>query len=273
MGVPTIGQVMDELDAVNMAISFNPIGENLQTESYQDYDDEEYEQLSVNLIPLMIPTPNANADANPNANNNPDQEGNEMSDEEDASPGPHQEAGHHETGIPNGPQNEVDGPQPNAGHPIVLINNMNNMDNMNPAQINALLQNLNAALQQNGWLNGPGIGAGPGVNDASDSDTDDESGTDDDIEQNPLYVDYNANQQLIDVPIPLPEEKIKEMPVTSFSTTMKYQKCCVCMDEFTETDTVRTLFCNHIYHQGCIDEWFKGHPNCPVCDLDQRNFL
>ena len=41
--------------------------------------------------------------------------------------------------------------------------------------------------------------------------------------------------------------------------------CCVCLSEFCNAETVRTLRCGHTFHQQCIDEWLKKQAVCPLC--------
>ena len=41
--------------------------------------------------------------------------------------------------------------------------------------------------------------------------------------------------------------------------------CSVCMCEFEEGETIRTLPCFHKYHAACIDTWLKQKAQCPVC--------
>mmetsp|Transcript_22084 Transcript_22084/g.61303 ORF Transcript_22084/g.61303 Transcript_22084/m.61303 type:complete len:274 (+) Transcript_22084:3-824(+) len=42
-------------------------------------------------------------------------------------------------------------------------------------------------------------------------------------------------------------------------------KCCICMSDYEEGDTIRTLPCLHCYHAGCIDPWLETNRTCPVC--------
>ncbi|VTO91775.1 unnamed protein product [Fusarium graminearum] len=40
----------------------------------------------------------------------------------------------------------------------------------------------------------------------------------------------------------------------------------ICLEVFENSDTVRRLNCEHVYHQKCIDRWFQGrHFTCPLC--------
>ncbi|OAY56043.1 RING-H2 finger protein ATL2 [Manihot esculenta] len=43
-------------------------------------------------------------------------------------------------------------------------------------------------------------------------------------------------------------------------------ECAVCLSEFEENETGRTLpKCNHSFHIECIDMWFHSHSTCPLC--------
>ncbi|OMJ07039.1 Ankyrin repeat domain-containing protein 6 [Smittium culicis] len=42
------------------------------------------------------------------------------------------------------------------------------------------------------------------------------------------------------------------------------QECSICFDEFECGDSVARLSCFCTFHSGCIKEWFKRNPNCPV---------
>jgi len=51
--------------------------------------------------------------------------------------------------------------------------------------------------------------------------------------------------------------------------------CVICLQDFQDQDQLRQLLpCEHLYHQDCVDGWFKAkrRPVCPVCNLplDER---
>jgi hypothetical protein len=47
--------------------------------------------------------------------------------------------------------------------------------------------------------------------------------------------------------------------------------CPICQDNIITTDTARKIrSCNHVYHQGCIDQWFERSVLCPTCRRDVR---
>lgn len=51
--------------------------------------------------------------------------------------------------------------------------------------------------------------------------------------------------------------------------------CSVCTQSlFREGNVLRTLHCNHQFHQHCIDEWLRNRSvRCPLCRRDQRHRL
>eukprot|EP00930_Biecheleria_cincta_P056633 TRINITY_DN42711_c0_g1_i1.p1 TRINITY_DN42711_c0_g1~~TRINITY_DN42711_c0_g1_i1.p1 ORF type:complete len:425 (-),score=64.26 TRINITY_DN42711_c0_g1_i1:278-1552(-) len=49
------------------------------------------------------------------------------------------------------------------------------------------------------------------------------------------------------------------------SSVTQQQTCMVCLCEFQIADTCRRLPCNHVFHQGCIDEWLQRCTDCPIC--------
>lgn len=42
--------------------------------------------------------------------------------------------------------------------------------------------------------------------------------------------------------------------------------CSICLGEYQPKESVRTIpECNHYFHVGCIDEWLRKNPTCPLC--------
>ena len=31
------------------------------------------------------------------------------------------------------------------------------------------------------------------------------------------------------------------------------------------------MYCNHLFHSECIDEWLNNNPTCPICRMDVIN--
>ena len=40
--------------------------------------------------------------------------------------------------------------------------------------------------------------------------------------------------------------------------------CSICFDEITGKGQTK-LNCNHVFHEECIDKWFKRSHQCPLC--------
>jgi len=55
------------------------------------------------------------------------------------------------------------------------------------------------------------------------------------------------------------------------STLAENTGCAICQDTISNTDSARRLrACGHVYHRGCIDEWFQRSVFCPACRHDIR---
>ncbi|XP_044738361.1 E3 ubiquitin-protein ligase RNF126-like isoform X3 [Chrysoperla carnea] len=68
-------------------------------------------------------------------------------------------------------------------------------------------------------------------------------------------------------PPPMPKERIIEIPVvpvTSDQVKSKLQ-CSVCWEDFQIGEPVRSLPCQHVYHDACICPWLELHATCPIC--------
>ena len=46
----------------------------------------------------------------------------------------------------------------------------------------------------------------------------------------------------------------------------KHLCCAICQDDILQdTEIIRKLECNHVYHIHCIDKWFIVKLECPIC--------
>lgn len=55
------------------------------------------------------------------------------------------------------------------------------------------------------------------------------------------------------------------------SSLAENTSCAICQDTIISTDSARRLVaCRHVYHSGCIDEWFRRSVYCPSCRHDIR---
>jgi hypothetical protein len=51
-------------------------------------------------------------------------------------------------------------------------------------------------------------------------------------------------------------------------TSESARECCICMEHFTQTDTIVETECNHRYHKNCLADWLRQARTCPVCRMD-----
>lgn len=60
---------------------------------------------------------------------------------------------------------------------------------------------------------------------------------------------------------------INEIPLSMFKNVRAINtECFICYDAFVDTDIVRTLPCNHIFHRRCVDNYLKNVSYlCPYC--------
>jgi hypothetical protein len=42
-------------------------------------------------------------------------------------------------------------------------------------------------------------------------------------------------------------------------------RCAICLEEYEQNTTLRTLPCGHGYHVPCADRWLAAKATCPVC--------
>ncbi|KRX04413.1 hypothetical protein PPERSA_00182 [Pseudocohnilembus persalinus] len=64
----------------------------------------------------------------------------------------------------------------------------------------------------------------------------------------------------------------KVMPVQSIEEVTKQfpklgeiDECLICCLELEKSEQIRKTVCFHIFHQECIDSWWKKNKNCPAC--------
>jgi len=54
-----------------------------------------------------------------------------------------------------------------------------------------------------------------------------------------------------------------------FSSVIEWNQadrtCCICRDDFVETNQLSNIPCGHYEHFDCMNEWIKRTQNCPRC--------
>ncbi|KAG0497862.1 hypothetical protein HPP92_002553 [Vanilla planifolia] len=71
--------------------------------------------------------------------------------------------------------------------------------------------------------------------------------------------------------VPAPKEIVDGIPISVYVKSkpllnQEVPQCYICLVEYEDGDFVRTLPCQHEFHQCCIDKWLKEiHRVCPLC--------
>jgi len=69
------------------------------------------------------------------------------------------------------------------------------------------------------------------------------------------------------------EEDIQALPTSVIKELNKElpegdaRQCCICLDEFENGDTRKTLPCLHGFHEACIDRALRNRNCCPICNI------
>jgi len=92
-----------------------------------------------------------------------------------------------------------------------------------------------------------------------------------DPENAPQEGDHQRNQNQANVYL-TQEELDKFLPGGKFkafkSQFAQQSTCSICLEDFKAEDTCRQLYCEHIFHDKCIEAWLARHSNCPNCKKD-----
>lgn len=67
---------------------------------------------------------------------------------------------------------------------------------------------------------------------------------------------------------PANDEDIQSLPVRKFEGDVNKDsvtECCICMEEVSQGQEVKTMPCLHSFHSACIDRWLKQSGICPIC--------
>ena len=72
--------------------------------------------------------------------------------------------------------------------------------------------------------------------------------------------EYYSNKRITPIrkPLILNNKEVKDNELLK-------EGCVICLEKYQKKEKVITLRCNHMFHQTCIEEWFKKGKSCPLC--------
>ena len=65
----------------------------------------------------------------------------------------------------------------------------------------------------------------------------------------------------------LSNSQFKSITLKKFQKDSEFltEKCPICLEEFKNSQKVKTLNCRHCYHTKCLEIWVKSNRFCPFC--------
>lgn len=61
--------------------------------------------------------------------------------------------------------------------------------------------------------------------------------------------------------------ELDQLAVIDINAPENTDRCVICYDDIDSTPSYELPECNHIFHQSCINAWFRqGNSKCPLCN-------
>jgi hypothetical protein len=64
------------------------------------------------------------------------------------------------------------------------------------------------------------------------------------------------------------DKGLKHSEIVQFETKYENKSCSICLEDITNTNTIRKTECDHIFHDACITDWFNIQNSCPDCRFE-----
>ena len=62
------------------------------------------------------------------------------------------------------------------------------------------------------------------------------------------------------------QKAINETPPVMLVLLDEGSSCCICLENYKMYDKTLTIMsCDHLFHENCVNDWFKFKKICPLC--------
>ena len=116
-----------------------------------------------------------------------------------------------------------------------------------------------------------------GDGDDDDAEDEEEEGDNEYDGENEEYENYDENEDNDNEIYNIKKNKfILELDEFQYKhvkkySTIKEDKCAICLQKYKGVDIIKEFPCKHIFHKICILKWIKNSNKCPLCKYDITN--
>jgi hypothetical protein len=112
--------------------------------------------------------------------------------------------------------------------------------------------------------------------DDDDAEDDADDGENEDEEENEEEENYEENNAESETYFKKRNRFILELDEFQYKhvkkySTIKEDKCAICLQKYKGVDIIKEFPCKHIFHKNCILKWIKSSNKCPLCKYDIAN--
>ena len=102
--------------------------------------------------------------------------------------------------------------------------------------------------------------------DEDDNEDEEENEEDENYDENNAEELYNKKRNRFILEL----DEFQYKHVKKYST-IKEEKCAICLQKYKGVDIIKEFPCKHIFHKNCILKWIKNSNICPLCKYDITN--